>query len=227
MQAVEGGMTAKGGSYMSHRTHILGWDALIPVNSPDDLETAARASRYTTLAVAAMRSQRKTITSMSGYVERTHTQACREDERKVNATASRWAGNVQGRAEWMPTVCDAMILGRAQQDDRSYVSIELDPNVRDAAQTLFGHSFGDECLRGGFTLCPICRLADSGDWESALRRVALDQYSTACAALVDGYKAARRAGLITKVEPKEDPWLSPRRPIVHAKRPLRDGEVEF
>jgi hypothetical protein len=74
---------------MSHRTHILGWDALIPVNSPDDLETAARAARYTTLAVAAMRSQRKTITSMSGYVERTHTQACREDERKVNATASR------------------------------------------------------------------------------------------------------------------------------------------
>jgi hypothetical protein len=57
--------------------------------------------------------------------------------------------------------------------------------------------------------------------------VALDQYSTACAALVDGYKAARRAGLITKVEPQEDPWLSPRRPVVHAKRPLRDGEVEF
>ena len=212
---------------MPHRTHILAWDALIQVNSPDDLETSARAARYSTLAVAAMRMQRKTITSMAGYVERTHTQACREDERKVNATAGRWAGSVQGRAEWMPTVCDAMILGRAQQDDRSYVSLELDPNVRDAAQTLFGHAFGDECLRGGFTLCPICRLADSGDWESALRRVALDQYSTACAALVDGYKAARRGGLITKVEPQEDPWLSPRRPVAHAKRPLRDGEVEF
>ena len=51
---------------MPRLTHIFGWDALIPVNSPDDLETAARAARYTTLAVAAMRSQRKTITSMAG-----------------------------------------------------------------------------------------------------------------------------------------------------------------
>ncbi len=209
---------------MSHRSSILAWDTVVEVNTPDDLATAARAACYTTLAVAAMRSQRKAITSIGGYVERTHTKACQEDAHKVIATATRWSTMVHGRAEWLPTVCDAMILRRELKPDGSYQSIEVDDRVTDAAQHMFGHAFGDDCVKGGFTVCAICRLADGGDWESALRRVALNDYGMTCAALLDGYKAARRGGLIVRIGPPTDPWSTPR--PVAARRPARD-EVIF
>jgi hypothetical protein len=208
---------------MSHRTHILAGNTVVEINTPDDPIVSARAAQYSTLAVAAMRAQHKPISSIAGYVERTHSRACTEDPQRVAAAAARWVANVHGRSEWLGTVCDAKIFGRSRQDDGSFVRIEVDSRVTDAAQNLFGHAFGDECPQGGFNLCPICRLADSGDWASALRRIwpRDEDYDRACAALYDGYKAARLGGLVDRVE-LVSPGYSPAR-----KRPLRDGEPEF
>ena len=116
-----------------------------------------------------------------------------------------------------------MISARSRQDDGSYVRIEVDSRVTDAAHTLFGHLIGDGCPKGGFSLCAICRLADNGDWSSALRRVWPQDadYDRASAALLDGFKAARLGGLVDRVE-LVSPGYSPAR-----KRLLRDGEPEF
>lgn len=208
---------------MSHRTQLLAANTVIEINAPDDPIVSARAAQYTTLAVAAMRAQHKRINSIAGYVERTHTRACTEDPQRVAAAAARWATSVHGRSEWLATNCDAMILARSLQDDGLFVRIEADSRVTDAAQTLFGHRFGDECAKGGYSLCPICRLADNGDWASALRRIwpRDDDYNRASAALFDGFKTARLGGLIDRVE-LVSPGYSPAR-----KRPLRDGEPEF
>lgn len=208
---------------MSHRTHVLAGHTVVEVNTPDDPILSARAAQHTTLAVAAMLAQHKTISSLPAYADRTHSRACSEDPQRLTAAAKRWVANVPGRLTWLGTACDAMILARSRQDDGSFVRIEVDSRVTDAAQTLFGHPVGDDCPKGGFNLCPICRLADNGDWASALRRVWPQDadFDQASAALLDGLKAARRGGLVDRVE-LVSPGYSPAR-----RRPLRDGEPDF
>jgi hypothetical protein len=210
---------------MANRTWVLAGNRVVEVETSTDRATNARASRATILAVAAMRSQGQVISDYGAYAKRVYQRACTEDPQKVTGSLAKWARNVQGRFDWLPAVCDALLLQRERQNDGSYVQIpEVDPRVITAAQNAFGHSFGDLCPEGGFTSCYICRLADNGDWESALRRVEpIDmQYDITCAAMTDGFKAARAGGLIPKIE------IHPRsQPLGYKKRQLRDGEPAF
>ncbi len=209
---------------MGQRTWVLAGNRVVEVELRSDRATAARAARASILAVAAMRSQHQVITDYTAYVARVCQRASTEPPQKLTADLSKWARTVHGRFDWLPTVCDALILRRERQADDSYASIDVDSRVCIAAQNTFGHCFGDDCPDGGFTGCAVCRLADSGDWESALRRIEpLDtDYDIACAAMTDGFKAARAGGLAPRIE------LYPRglRPTPR-KRPLRDGEPEF
>jgi hypothetical protein len=210
---------------MANRTWVLAGNRVVEVEASTDRATNARASRAAILAVAAMRSQGQVISDYGAYAQRVYQRACTEDPQKVTGTLAKWARNVQGRFDWLPAVCDALLLQRERQSDGSYVQIgEVDPRVTTAAQNAFGHSFGDLCSDGGFTSCPICRLADNGDWESALRRAEpVDlHYDITCAAMTDGFKAARAGGLIPKIE------IEPRSyKLGHKRRPLRDGEPAF
>lgn len=209
---------------MGKQTWVLAGNRVVEVELSSDPATAARAARASILAVAAMRAQHKVISDYSRYVAQVCHRASTEPPEKVTAHLSKWARNVHGRYDYLAAVCDALILRRERQPDGSYSPLEVDPRVCIAAQNTFGHQFGDECPNGGYMGCPICRLADAGDWESALRRVEPTDadYDIACAAMFDGFRAARGGGLAPQIDlyPR-GPRPSPRR------RPLRDGEPEF
>ena len=210
---------------MGQRTWVLAGNRVVEVNANSDRATNARGSRAAVLAVAAMRAQGQVISDYSAYVQRVYQRACAEDPQKVTAALAKWARNVQGRFDWLGTVCDALLLQRERQTDGSYVQIgEVDPRVLIAAANAFGHVLGDLCTEGGFRNCQICRLADNGDWESALRRVEPvdSEYDIACAAMTDGFKAARAGGLVPRIE-----LHTGNQPRGYKKRPLRDGEPAF
>lgn len=179
------------------KTHILAFDTAVEVNTPADPTLHARAARYTTMAVAAVATKGVPISNMRGYVEATHTRACRADADELQRQMSRWASQSRSRHEMLDAVCRLLLAGQRWDNDGELVasSDEVPFEVRDGALALFGHDL-DACEAPA---CRTCWLAGSGDWPRALRASAGDDAEVAGAALLDAYRAARRGGYVAEI----------------------------
>ena len=180
------------------RTTILAYDRAVEVNTPEDRPLHHLAARYTTMAVAAAVAKGAAISNVPGYVESVHTRACRAPATELRPQMARWAAATRQRHELLAPVCALMLCGQRIEDGTLVrISGDIPSEVADAAAALFGHDI-ENCDRRA---CEVCRLIREGDWPRALRAAAGVDHDVAAAALVDGYRAARKGGLVPAVQP--------------------------
>ncbi len=151
------------------------------------------------MAAAAFVASGNTFTDRARWAEGTYLRASRGVTDRMVADFTRWTRMSRGRYELLAPACDLLLLGIIARGEANEYSDVVPTAVREAAVRLVGHDVG-HCDRP----CAVCIAGRSGDWTRAIRLAAGDDAEVAVAALADGYRVARRGGLIPAVVPTTD-----------------------